>query len=237
MPTSRRSAFRRLWPLFALAIGLAALLMLGAGSRLSLAGLSDHLAEWRAVVAVRPILAASLYVAAYSATVAVSIPGSMWLTLAGGLLFGPALGTVLAVTGSTIGATLLFLAVRHALAPELARRAGPLLARVRPVLERDGFSGLLALRLIPVVPFWLVNLAPALVGMSLAPFVAATLLGIVPATLVFAGVGAGLGDAIAHGGASDLSTVLSARVVLPMLGLAALSLLPVVWRRWRAAHG
>jgi len=113
------------------------------------------------------------------------------LGIAGGLLFGPLLAVVCIVPGATVGAILLFLAARSALGGPLRRRAASLLDRVRPGLERDGFSYLLSLRLLPVVPFWLLNLAAALVGMRLAPFVAATAIGIIPGALLFATVAPG----------------------------------------------
>lgn len=231
------STLLRFWPVSLIAAILVVGYATGAQHALSWAALSSHLAEWRLQVADRPALAAVTYVAVYAVVVAASVPGSVWLTIAGGLLFGPAEGTALAVAGATCGAVPLFLAVRYALAPMLARRAAPLMARVRPTLERDGFAGLLALRLLPVLPFWMLNLAPALAGMRLAPFVAATLIGIVPATLVFASIGAGLGDVVASGGTPDLSVILSPRVLLPLAGLALLSLLPIGWRRWKAASG
>lgn len=233
----RMSALSRFWPLLPIAAVLAVAYATGATHALSWAALSAHLAEWRLAVADGPAVAAMFYVMVYAAVVAVSVPGSVWLTIAGGLLFGVAEGTALAVVGATCGAVPLFLATRYALAPVLARRAAPLMARIGPTLERDGFSGLLALRLLPVLPFWLLNLAPALVGMRLAPFAAATLIGIVPATLVFASIGAGVGDILARGGAPDLSVIFSARVLLPLLGLALLSLAPIGWRRWKGANG
>jgi uncharacterized membrane protein YdjX (TVP38/TMEM64 family) len=134
------------------------------------------------------------------------------------------------VVGATLGACALFLAARYALAATLAARAGPLLGRVREGLARDGFWYLLSLRLIPVVPFWLVNLAPALAGMALPPFAAATFLGIIPGTAVFAGIGAGLGQVFDAGGRPDLSVIFSPGILLPLLGLAALSLLGIWWR-------
>ena len=143
-----------------------------------------------------------------------------------------ALGAALAVVGATLGACLLFLIARSALAPLVAHGVGPWLDRVRPGLERDGFWYLLSLRLLPVVPFWLCNLAPALAGMPFPAYAAATLLGIVPGTAVFAGVGAGLGQVLDAGGRPDLSVVLSPGVLLPLAGLAALSLLGAAGRRF-----
>ena len=196
--------------------------------------LGQHQAAWHEMVASRPALAALAYVACYAVVVGLSLPAGGLLTVAGGLLFGTWRGGALAVLAASVGATLLFLLARTTLGASLARRAKPLVERLRPGLERDGFSWLLALRLIPVVPFWLTNLAPALLGMRLRPFVAATLLGIAPATFVLAGVGSGIGEVLAAGRAPDLSVVLSPPVLLPLLGLAALALVPVGWRRWHA---
>ncbi len=227
------TALRRLWPLLLLAALLAAAYATGLHRQLSWPALAAHEAELRQRVAQHPLWAAALYVVVYAAAVAISIPGAVVLTVSGGLLFGTAAGGALAVAGAWVGAVLLFLAARTALGPLLAARAAPLLDRVRPGLQRDGFSYLLALRLIPVVPFWLTNLAPALVGMRLAPYAAATLLGIIPATLVFASIGAGVAGVLAEGGQPDLSVIVSAPVLLPLLGLALLSLLPVAWRLWQ----
>jgi uncharacterized membrane protein YdjX (TVP38/TMEM64 family) len=220
----------RLWPLLALLAALAAVYGLGLHRHLSFESLAEHRAALVGLVEARPLMAAALYVGAYIAVVALSLPGGAVMTLAGGFLFGPWLATALTVVGATIGACLLFLAARSALAETIAAKAGPLLDRVRPGLERDGFFYLLSLRLIPVVPFWLANLAPALVGMRFLPYAAATLIGIIPGTAVFAGIGAGLGEVLAMGGQPDLSVILSPGILLPLLGLAALSLLGAWWR-------
>jgi len=104
---------------------------------------------------------------------------------------------------------------------------------VREELRRDGFSYLLAIRLVPAFPFWLVNLAAALSGMRLLPYAAATVIGVTPATFVFASIGAGIGEVLAMGGRPDLSAIFSARILGPLIALALLSLLPVAWRRWK----
>ena len=228
---------RRMLPLIVLLGLLGLAYAMNWHQALSWAGLAARRAELQASVATQPILAALAYVAAYAAAVAVSIPGAVVITVTGGLLFGTVLGAVLAVIGATIGAVLVFLAARSALGPLIARRLGPWLDRLRPGLERDGFNYVLALRLIPVVPFWLTNLAPALAGMRLAPFALATFLGIIPGGAVFASFGAGIGHVLDAGGTPDLSLILSAPVLLPLLGLAVLSLLPPLWKRWKTRHG
>lgn len=231
------TVLRRTWPLLLMLALLAAILAAGLHRQLSWSTLAAHEAALRRLVAEDPLLAAAGYVAAYAAAVALSLPAGALFSVGGGLLFGTVLGGVLAAAAATSGAILLFLAARSALAPLLAARAGPWLARIRPGLQRDGFSYLLALRLIPALPFWLVNLAPALVGMRLASFAAATAIGVLPGAFVFAATGAGLGRVLAAGGPPDLSVIFSAPVLLPLLGLAALSLLPVLWRPRGGAHG
>lgn len=228
---------RRLWPLLLILALLAAALASGLLGQLNWASLAAHETALRRLVAVAPATAGAAYVAAYATAVALSLPLGALLTVSGGLLFGTLIGGMLAVAGATIGAILLFLAARSALAPLLAARAGPFLDRVRPGLQRDGFSYLLVLRLIPMVPFWLVNLAPALVGIPLATFAGATFIGIMPATFVFAGLGAGVDAVLAAGGQPDVSLIWSPPVLLPLVGLAVLSLLPVAWRRWGARNG
>ena len=205
----------------------------GVTGELSWAALARHQAALRALVAAHPLAAPAGFVALYALIVAFSIPEAALATVTAGLLFGPWWGGGLAVLGATVGAVLLFLVARTALAGFMARRAQRLLGRIRPGLERDGFSYLLALRLLPIVPFWLVNLGAALCGMRLFPYAAATLIGIIPTTLVFAWIGAGVGEVLAVGGRPDLSLIFSPAILGPLAALAALSLAPVVWRRLR----
>lgn len=225
---------RRMLPLLGLVGLLAFAWALGWHEALSWDGLAARRAALAEVVAARPVAAALGYVALYAAAVAVSIPGAVVITASGGLLFGTLPGAGLAVAGATLGAVGLYLAARTALGPFLARKAGGWLERLRPGLERDGFHVLLALRLIPLVPFALLNLVCALVGMRLGPFVAATFLGIIPGAVVFASIGAGLGHVLEAGHTPDLSVVVSWPVLGPLLGLAALALLPPAWKWWRA---
>lgn len=225
---------KRLLPLAVIVAMLAVGYAFGLQHYLSWSVLGEKQVAWRAAVQARPVSVGAIYLGIYAAAVACSFPGALLITLTGGLLFGAVAGTALAVCGASVGAVIIFLAARTALGPFLARRAGGLLDRVRPGLERDGFSYVLALRLIPVVPFWLINLAAALCGVRLWHFAVATFIGIIPATAVYASIGAGLGDVLAAGRRPELGQVLSLPVLLPLLGLAALSLLPVGWRLWQA---
>ena len=164
---------------------------------------------------------------------ALSLPQAVLLTIAGGLLFGPFVGTAMTVVGATAGATILFLTARSALGDTMSRRGGAALAAVREALRRDGFSYLLAIRLVPLFPFWLVNLAASVCGMRLGTFALATAIGIIPGTFVFSSIGAGVGDVLAAGGSPDLSIFFTLPVLGPLVGLAILSLAPVAWKKWK----
>ncbi len=227
---------RRLIVPLLLLLAIAAVWGFGLNKYLSWAELAQYQATLRTWAGQHAVIAPLAFVLIYTISVALSLPQATLLTLSGGLLFGTALGGSLAIMGATLGAMSLFLIARSAFGDGLARRGGSALATLREALSQDGFSYLLAIRLIPVVPFWLVNLAAALCGIRLSHFVAATLIGIAPATFIFASIGAGLSAVLARGERPDLSVLLSAPVLGPLLGLALLSLAPVIWRKWRAAH-
>jgi len=237
MAAPQRSLAVRLWPIGVVLMLLVATYMLGLQRSLSFDVLGRQQQRLQALVSSHPMATAAGYVLLYVAAVTISLPGAAVLTIAGGLLFGTAVGAACVVVGATCEAVLLFLAARYAIGDWLAARAGPFMTRVQAGLEKDGFSYLLALRLIPVFPFWLLNLAPAIAGMRLLPFAAATFLGIIPGTVVFASIGAGIGTVLAEGKRPDLSIVFRPTVILPLIGLALLSLLPVAWRRWRGSIG
>jgi uncharacterized membrane protein YdjX (TVP38/TMEM64 family) len=231
--SSAMSRLRSIWPLLLVLALLAAVFASGLQSEISWPAIAARQATLHALVAGHPLAMGASYVALYALVAALSLPIAPIMSAAGGLLFGIAVGAALAVTGATAGAVLLYLVASTALGPLLARRAAPVLDRIRPDLERHGFSTLLALRLVPLVPFVLLNLAATLAGMRLLPYTAATFIGIIPVTTVLVSIGAGLGDVLEAGGTPDLSMVLSVPVLLPLIGLAALSLAPMAWRRRR----
>jgi uncharacterized membrane protein YdjX (TVP38/TMEM64 family) len=231
------AAWRRWLPLAALAALAVAAYASGLHRHLSLEALSAHREALQGFVAAHTVGSPLAFVAAYAAAVALSLPGALVLTLMGGFLFGPWLGAFWSVVGATLGAVAVFLVARTALGSALRDRAGPWLRRMEAGFREDAFSYLLVLRLLPLFPFWLVNLVPAVLGVGLPTYALATLLGIVPGSLVYASVGNGLGAVLDGGGQPDLGLVLEPQVLLPLLGLAALALLPVLHKRWRRARG
>lgn len=212
----------------------------------------QHRAATVAFVAGHRVLSVLAFVAIYAAAVSLSIPGGIFLTITGGFLFGVAIGAAASVTGATIGATVIFLLARSALGEPLLRRAGPRVAQLARGFRDQAFNYLLFLRLIPTFPFFLVNLVPALAGVRLAPFLAATVIGVIPASIVYALAGRGLDSVIdtqlqwqtqclAQGGTKcplnfDARDVLTPPLLGALVGLALLALMPVVLSRWRARH-
>jgi uncharacterized membrane protein YdjX (TVP38/TMEM64 family) len=227
--TRRSNSIRRLLPLGLLVAAWIIFMLAGGYRYISLSALAEN-REWLcSLVQQWGIVAALCYIAVYGFLVALSVPGGAVLTMTGGFLFGTWIGALCALIGATLGATAIFLAARAGLGG-LARRAGPLVGKLEAGFRADAFNYLLVLRLVPVFPFWLVNLVPALVGVKVRTFVLATLIGIVPATLIFASLGSGLGSVVEQ---PDAGIVLQPSVLLPILGLAVLALIPVGYRRWR----
>lgn len=233
---ARAPLWRRLLP-------LALLLCLSVGALLylrqqgwDLTTVARHRAWLMGQVDAAPLLAGLALFALYLLCTALSLPLGSLLTLVAGFFFGWPVATLWVVAGATIGSVAVFLAARGALHDTLAVRAGPWLKRMERGFKEDAFSYLLVLRLLPVFPFWLVNLVPALLGVPLRIFVVATAVGIVPGTIVFASLGGGLGAVMDRGEEPDLSLLLDPAILLPLLGLSLLALLPVAWKRWKRAR-
>lgn len=176
-------------------------------------------------------LMAGAFVAIYVAIVAFSLPGAAVASVTGGFLFGLWMGTAFNVVAATIGATGIFLAARAGLGRSLAAKmetSDGTLKRVKEGLHDNETSVLLILRLVPLVPFFVANLVPALVGVGLRNFVWTTAVGIIPGALVFTSIGVGLGEVFDRGESPDLSLLWAPEVIGPILGLAALAALPIV---------
>ena len=229
-----KASWRKLLPLAILLAAAGAFFALGLGKYLSFETLRAHRGELMAFVAGMPVKAALIYVALYAAATAMAVPGALILTLTGGFLFGMWAGTALTVTGATLGASGLFLVARSALGETLRARAGPFLARMEAGFKENALSYLLVLRLIPAFPFFIVNLMPALLGVPLRTFVAATFLGIIPGTFVFTTIGAGLGSIFDNMQELTLKGALTPQVLTALIGLAVLSLIPVVVKKLAA---
>jgi len=220
---------RRLVPLALLVAAGITFVAVGGHRYLTFAALAENRDWLCGLVQQWGFIAVLLYIAVYAGLVALSVPGAAVLTIAGGFLFGTWLGTLCAVVGATSGATGIFLATRAGLGG-LAQRAGPLVGKLETGFREDAFNYLLVLRLVFVVPFWLVNLVPALVGVRLSTFILATFLGIIPGSFVYASFGNGLGNVVGDPG---IGVLLRPSVLGPIIGLIILALIPVGYKRWR----
>jgi uncharacterized membrane protein YdjX (TVP38/TMEM64 family) len=198
--------------------------------QLSFEALARHreaLILWRDA---HPVTAPMVFVAAYAALVALSLPGATVATLTGGFLFGTFPGVLWNASGATLGAIGIFLAARSGFGAGFAARLegqGGRVARLQAALLRNEWSVLFLMRLAPVVPFFLANLIPAFLNIRLSRFAVTTALGILPGALVFTSVGAGLGEVFARGAMPDLSVLSDPAILLPLLGLCALAALPI----------
>lgn len=216
-----------------LAALFATLQLTGALDYLSFAALAEH-REWLiGQVARLGVVAALIFVGVYALCTALSLPTGLLLSTVGGFLFGTWWGGLLNVAGATLGATVIFLAARTVLGDPLRARAGPWLSRLEAGFRENALSYMLVLRLVPLFPFWLVNLAPAFLGVRTSSYVTGTFFGIMPGAFVFASVGTGLGAILARGATPDGSALLQPSVILPIVGLALLALLPVLLKRLR----
>jgi uncharacterized membrane protein YdjX (TVP38/TMEM64 family) len=192
-----------------------------------------------------------IYVGVYVALVALSLPGALIMTLSGGLLFGWKLGTPATVIGATVGATIVFLVARTSFGGGLAARAGPWVAKMRDGFQENALSYLLFLRLVPV-PFFIVNLVPAVLGVKLGTYVLGTFLGIIPGTTAFSIAGAGLASVVeaqnltykaclrklAEGGGMpcdyniDTSQLVTPQLVAAFIALGGVALIPIAIKKW-----
>lgn len=261
----------KLLPALVLGVGLAVFFTFDGPSYLSFDALHKNrriLVEW---IDAHQVLSALIFIAIYTAATAFSLPVGVVLTLGGGFLFGSAFAmslpggwhdtlvetagpsgpsivgsvmtTLYIVVGATVGATIVFIAARTAFSGILHAKAGPWLRVLEAGFRKNSVTYMLLLRLVPVFPFWLVNLAPAFLGVGLKVYVLTTFIGILPGTFVYTLVGNGLGSVFAACDlrpedvcrAPDLGSVLvQPGVILPIVGLALLAGVPLLYRRIKA---
>lgn len=224
-------SLRRLAPLLLLGLGLAIFIALDLGRYFDFASLRRHHGDILAWVTAHPVAAPLAYATLYILVVTFSLPVASFLTVAGGILFGAVWGTLWTLAGATLGSGLVFLAARSAFGGILRARAGPRLQRLQHMLEQHGFHYLLFLRLVPLFPFWLVNIAPAVFGMPLGTYLAATVIGILPGTFIVTYFGHGLAAVIEQSDTISLQAVFTPEILLALCLLALLSLLPVWLKR------
>ncbi len=223
----------RLVPILILLAGLAAFFLFGLNDYVSFDVLRDNRANLLDLVARYGIVAGLCFIGVYALVAAFSIPGGALLTITGGFLFGPVFGTIYVVIGATLGASALFLAARYAFADLLRAKAGAAIRKMEDGFRENAFNYLLLLRLVPLFPFFVVNLVPAFLGVTLRTYVVATFIGIIPGSFVYALVGNGLGAIFDRGEVPDLGAIFQPQFLAPILGLAVLAVIPVIYKKMK----
>jgi uncharacterized membrane protein YdjX (TVP38/TMEM64 family) len=253
-PTATAAARVRRWLPIAVTGSIAVLVFATGWHReLTIENVAILRERFHGLLAGRQLLAVLIYVSIYVAVVSLSLPGAFILTLTGGLLFGGLLGGAAAVVGATLGAIVIFLVARSAFGEVLATRAGPSLTKFQAGFKANALSYLLFLRIVPAFPFFLVNLAPALLGVPLRTYIIGTAFGVIPASFAFASVGAGLNSVIvaaraeqakclaaALGSCSlriDAQALITREMLIGFAMLGLVALLPVALKAWRRQRG
>ena len=166
----------------------------------------------------------------YAAATLFMIPGALWITIAGGFLFGLYGGTPATVAGATLGASLLFFAARTSVGAALRERAGPFVKKMERGFQEDALSYMFALRFLPIVPFPVANIAPAVLGAKYRDYAITTALGIIPGVIAYTWIGAGLGATFAAGEDPNIANI--ARNLVPAFAaLGVVSLIPVAYKK------
>ena len=231
---------RKLWrylPLAALLGGLILALFMGWHRYLSFAALHEYQEDLVSLVAAYGWVSGIGYLLIYALVIAFSIPGGLILTVAGGFLFGSLLCAAYVLVGATLGAIGIFIAARSAFGGLLRQKAGPFIKRMEAGFRANELSYMLILRLVPLFPFWLVNIVPAFLGVSLRNYVIGTFFGIIPGTFVFASIGSGLGHLLETYDPENppqlASLIFEPRYIIPIAGLIVLASIPVIYRKFK----
>ncbi|KTC95261.1 MULTISPECIES: TVP38/TMEM64 family protein [Legionella] len=227
---------KRLLPLLILLLLLFLFFYFRLGQYLSFDSLKEHrtqLITWTKTHYLATVLA---FMGTYILTVAIAVPGALFLTLTSGFLFGIFWGTLYVIISATIGATLLFLAVHSALGEWLSQKTTQWITKMKKGFHENAFSYLIILRLIPVFPFWAINIVSGLLKVKPKTFILATFIGIIPGAFIYAMIGNSLGLIFDRNEKPDLHIVFSPEILLPLIALALLLFLPIIYHQLKEKH-
>tara|TARA_Y100000588_G_scaffold308636_1_gene333281 strand:- start:296 stop:1033 length:738 start_codon:yes stop_codon:yes gene_type:complete len=193
-----------------------------------------ELKAWATGLGVRAWL---IFICLYAVLVAISVPGATLMTVISGLVFGPFLGGILAIIGATVGAVIIFLAARYAFSDFFRFRVGSIPEKIEDAFKENALIYLLILRLIPIFPFWFVNLAPAFLKISIRVYSFATLVGIIPAAFIYSILGDRFGLLLKTNEEIYLGIIFEPRFLMPLVALAMLIFLPIVFKKLKTRSG
>ncbi len=219
-------------PIAVVVLAIIIFFIMGFDQYLSFVALRDNrgrLMEWYQLNQVMTII---WFLTIYTAVVALSLPGATWMSLAGGFIFGTLQATFYVVMAATLGAFIVFILAQYCLADFFKQKTGKTVQKMEAGFQSNALSYLLFLRLVPLFPFWLVNLVPAFLGVPARTFIIATALGIIPGSAIFCWVGSGLGAVLDAGGVLDPEEILfKPEIVWPITCLGILALVPIVYKK------
>lgn len=214
-------------PLTALIILMVAFWASGLAAHINLQSLQNHKDAIRDYTNMHPVFAPLIFATLYIASVTLSLPIATLLTLLGGFLFGKWIGTLLVVTSATIGATLLFLIAKSSVGTGLRQKAGPLYQKISKNISENAAGYLLFMRLVPLFPFFVVNIVPALMNVPLRVYILTTFFGIMPGSFVYVNFGETLGDI------ESLSDLASGQVIFAFALLGFFALIPTLYKQYK----
>lgn len=225
---------KRMIPIGFLLFSALLIYLLDLHKYLSFQELKTHRKTLQIFVSKHRFLSPFIYILIYAVLTALSIPGGAFFSVIGGFLFPQPFSTLYVVSGASLGASLLFLSARYAFSNYLKKKMGSWLKKVSSGLKKKPFSYLFFLRLVPIFPFWFVNLAPALLGVFFFPFFLTTFLGIIPGSFVYTQAGRGLGSAFDSEEDFSLTTFLNPQIRIALFALGAFALLPIILKKlWK----
>jgi uncharacterized membrane protein YdjX (TVP38/TMEM64 family) len=235
---------KRLAPVAVILAGLAFGYFKGWHQYLSLSMLVESREMLSAFVESNLLLAALTYMLIYIVAVAFSFPGASLLTIGGGFMFGWLTGGVLTAIAAPIGASIIYLVAKSAvgdfLVDMMKKNAGKRIKQLAEGFEEDAFNYLLTIRLAPVFPFWVINIAPAIFNVPLRTYFIATAIGILPGTFAYAFLGEGIDSVIeaqqAAGAELKVSDLVTPEITAAFVILALVALIPTVVKKVRASR-
>lgn len=219
----------KLWPVYVIAAGLALAVSQGWHQYLTLDSLSENAVWLDELVRNNLVLVLAGYILVYAAATTFIIPGGV-LTIAGGFLFGLYIGTPATIIAATVGASILFFAAKTSIGSVLRQIAGPFLERMESGFNENALSYMFALRLIPLFPFAVVNIAPGLLGAKYRDYLITTFFGIIPGTLAYTWIGAAIKGTLLEGGEVDIGS-LASNFLPAFVALGVVSLIPVAYKK------
>ncbi|SFR59470.1 Uncharacterized membrane protein YdjX, TVP38/TMEM64 family, SNARE-associated domain [Litoreibacter janthinus] len=239
MTNPEKSAFQKKLPIL-LIVAVALIGAFTLRDYLSFDALRDNREALIAFRDANYLVAVLGFIAIYVVIVAFSLPGAAIATLTGGFLFATFPGFLYNIIGATIGATAIFSAARMGFGDKLAAKmesGDGMVKKIKDGIDENQWSVLFLIRLVPAVPFFVANLVPALVNVPLRRFVISTFFGIIPGSIVYTSVGAGLGEVFERGETPNLGVIFEPHILFPILGLCALALLPIILKAVRGKEG